>query len=140
MQVKQPKLALMCNELLTVRAITDASARMFDVALAGDVQTLKSILDGEPSMVAVVIDIAALQVDAIKVLESVKKDYPGARRILLTDFCDLRIIIEGLHTGAIQRIVYKPIYAPELLGAIGINSPQHAYMNPAQQQHTRVAV
>jgi hypothetical protein len=52
-------------------------------------------------------------------LESVRRNCPKARRILISDYCDLAIIVQGLHTGAVERIVYRPIHAPELLAAIG---------------------
>jgi DNA-binding NtrC family response regulator len=140
MHVKKPKLAVVCNELVTVRAITDAVAPRFELALAHDSKSLKAIIASNPELTAIMVDIAALQVDAIKLLEAVRSESPDARRILLTDFCDLRMIVEGLHTGMIQRIVYKPIYGPELLGAIGVHAAPAAFMNANQQQHIRAAI
>jgi DNA-binding NtrC family response regulator len=135
--MNRPKLATMCNELSTVRAVTAAVSRSFELALAGDVQALQAILSKEPAPLAVMVDIATVQVDAIKLLETVRKQYPTARRILLTDFCDLRIIVQGLHTGAIQRIVYKPIYPPELLGALGVQPLAMPPVHTGVLQHAR---
>jgi DNA-binding NtrC family response regulator len=137
--MNRPKLATMCNELSTVRAITAAVSSGFELALAGDAQTLQHILSKDPTPVAVMIDIATVQVDAIKMLETVRKECPAARRILLTDFCDLRIIVQGLHTGAIQRIVYKPIYQPELLGALGVQPAAMPPIHAGMMQQARIA-
>ena len=135
MQGKRPKLAVVCNELITVRAITDIVTPRFELSLSHDANGLKAII--APDMAAIMIDIAAVQTDAIKLLEAIKGEVPDVRRILLTDFCDLRLIVEGLHTGTIQRIVYKPINGSELLGAIGVLAAPAAFVNANQQQHVR---
>jgi ActR/RegA family two-component response regulator len=83
---------------------------------------------------AVMVDMSVVQVDAIKLLDSARGIRSSVRRILLTDFCDLNIIVQGLHTGAIERIVYKPIYAPEVLGALGVQVGA-AQMVPANVMH-----
>ncbi|HMB95464.1 MAG TPA: hypothetical protein VKK61_05445 [Tepidisphaeraceae bacterium] len=137
--IKRQKLAVMCNELATVRAITDAVGRSFELTLTGDAQTLRNVLHQEEPPAAVMIDIAAVQVDAIKLLDLARSECSTARRILLTDFCDLRIIVQGLHTGTIERIVYKPIHAPELLGAIGAQGVVIPSVPTNSQQQTRVA-
>jgi DNA-binding NarL/FixJ family response regulator len=77
------------------------------------------------------IDNSIPQINAIELLESVRVRCPTARRLLLSDYCDLGIIVQGLHTGAVQGIVYKPIYAPELLAAIGVQQ-----LSPAAKRAT----
>jgi DNA-binding NtrC family response regulator len=135
----RPKITVLCNELATVRGITDSLGRGFELVLAGDAQTLQASLERESPPAAVMVDMSVIQVDAIKLLDSMRGICPQARRILLTDFCDLNIIVQGLHTGAIERIVYKPIYGPELLSAIGMNPATAPIVSTHTTQHTRVA-
>ena len=119
MQSKRPKLLVLCTDLASIRAITDATSRHFELIWLRDLNGLKVSIGHEPVPTVVLIDNATPQVSPIDALESVRRTCPTARRILITDYCDLAIIVQGLHTGAIQQIVYKPIHAPELLGAIG---------------------
>lgn len=116
---KQSKIIVWCNELHSVRALTDTLARSFQLVSARDPGSFMSLMGQDVAPVAALIDNAAAQGKAIDTLQAVRKVNASIRRILLTDYCDLAIIVQGLHTEAIQKIVYKPIHGPELLGAIG---------------------
>ena len=56
--------------------------------------------------------------DVIGLLETARQQRPGVLRVLLTSFENLNAIVEGLHRGAIQRVVSRPLEYAELLGAI----------------------
>jgi ActR/RegA family two-component response regulator len=43
---------------------------------------------------------------------------PDARRVLLTTYNDLASIVQGLHSGAIDRLVQKPFTPADLMLAI----------------------
>jgi len=106
-----------------VRGITDAVGRVVEICWARDAQSLRELTPSQQHAqppIAVMVDNSIPQINAIELLESVRVRCPTARRLLLSDYCDLGIIVQGLHTGAVQGIVYKPIYAPELLAAIGV--------------------
>lgn len=118
-QEKQSKIIVWCNELQSMRAITDILARNFQLVSARDPGSFTSLISQDVAPVAALVDNAAAQGKAIDTLQAVRKVNASVRRILLTDYCDLGIIVQGLHTEAIQKIVYKPIHGPELLGAIG---------------------
>jgi DNA-binding NarL/FixJ family response regulator len=131
MQSKRPKLIVLCTDLPTVRAITDAAGRHFDLLWSRDLSGLDGCIRQEPSPSAVLVDHAAAHVPSIQALESVRSGCPTAKRILITDYCDLGIIVQGLHTGAIERIVYKPVHAPELLAAVGAEQLPTALVTPS---------
>jgi FixJ family two-component response regulator len=102
-----------------------------------DLNGLMNSVKQSPGPVAVIIDNAVPQISAIETLESIRAAGVKSRRILITDYCDLGIIVQGLHTGAIERIVYKPIHSPELLGAIGSeNLPTSIITPPVAQART----
>jgi DNA-binding response OmpR family regulator len=61
--------------------------------------------------------------DSLGVLESARQERPNVLRILLTEFENLSTIVEGLHTGAVQRVVSRPLEFAELLGVIRSAEP-----------------
>lgn len=128
---KRNKIVVWCNELASVRLINDTASQSFQVLLARDSVSLSYLINQDEAPTAVMIDNTAAQNSAIEVLQSVRKACPDTRRILLTDYCDLGIIIQGLHTQAVQKIVYKPIHGPELLAAIGVQA-----LSPMMSVHT----
>ncbi|HEY7089085.1 MAG TPA: response regulator [Tepidisphaeraceae bacterium] len=117
------RLIILCTELATIRAITDTLSGHFEIIWSRGMQGLALLAaQQEVPPVAVLVDHSFPHGSAIEALESVRQAHPSVRRILITDHCDLGLIIRGLHTGAVERIVYKPIHPPELLLAIGIQN------------------
>ncbi len=118
---KRQLLAIVCRDLTSVRAVTDATAKYFELVWIGDSKALISAVSQDDNRpFAVIVDQAMPSpVPAVEMLQSVQTAAPSVKRVLLTDHCDLGIIISGLHTGAVQSIVYKPIHPAELLFAIG---------------------
>ena len=49
---------------------------------------------------------------------------PDVRRVMMTGHPDLSGIIQGLHSGAIDRLVHKPFTRDELLSAVRLDAPQ----------------
>ncbi len=56
--------------------------------------------------------------DVLGLLNAVRHEFPNVLRVLLTAFEDLTQIVEGLHSGAIHRVVSKPLVSAELLSAV----------------------
>jgi response regulator RpfG family c-di-GMP phosphodiesterase len=131
MSVNKSRIVVWCTELASVRAINDALGKGFELIFVNDAPSLNN-RSADPAPLAAVIDHAAAQ-DAIGLLQSLKQTHPKIRRILVTDYCDLGIIVQGLHTEAVQKIVYKPIHGPELLTAIGAQTA--GAMVPIQGTH-----
>lgn len=139
MQNKRPRLVLLCVELQAVRALTSMLGRVCELNWARDAKGLVNLAGDEPAPIAIIVDQSMPNVNAIEVLGSVKNVRPQTRRILLTEYCDLGIIVQGLHTGAVQQIVYKPVHAPELLASLGVNVSPAMMSQGAPQQQTRAA-
>jgi two-component system probable response regulator PhcQ len=75
------------------------------------------LLRSERDAAAIVVS-TAKGADVLAVLESARQERPAVLRILLTEFEDLTTIVEGLHSGAVQRVVSRPLQFVELLGVI----------------------
>lgn len=56
----------------------------------------------------------------MEILETAQKLRPEIRRVLITRYCDLSSIVQGLHNGAVHRTISKPILHAELSSAIGL--------------------
>jgi ActR/RegA family two-component response regulator len=120
MRERRERIICWCQELVAIRAIVDAAGREFDLVWVHDASGFQAAIKQEPEPVAAMVDNRAAGANAIKLLQSVKESRPKTRRVLLSDYCDLAIIVQGLHTGAVQQLVYKPVHAPELLAAFGL--------------------
>jgi DNA-binding NtrC family response regulator len=118
--LKRPKIVILCTEMETVRLLAASMSRNVELMWSRDGKSLLEIACESEDCAAAVIDIAAVPGEGIELLQSVRKMRPQTKRVLITDYCDLSIIVQGLHTSAVQSIVYKPIHVPELLGAVGL--------------------
>lgn len=80
------------------------------------------LLRAEREVTAIVVS-TSKGADSLGILESARQEKAGVLRILLTEFENLSTIVEGLHSGAVQRVVSRPIEYAELLGVIRSAEP-----------------
>ena len=133
------RIILFTHDFATVRAVSEAVGRGTDVLHTRDPGGFESLARQDPAPVALLVDNAVTTVNPIEMLQKLAAIRPRAKRILLSDYCDLGIIVQGLHTGAVQQIVYRPIYPPELLAALGMQNPAPAPSHAAAPAYARVA-
>lgn len=115
----RPKLAVLCDDQ-SLRQIESAVAAHFDVQHARDVRRLLTLAQNQ-SVTTVLVEqsIAAKEGGgAIEVLVNIRTMRPDARRVLLADHCNLAIIVQGIHSGVVERIIYKPVTAFEVVAAL----------------------
>jgi ActR/RegA family two-component response regulator len=134
MPPKRNRLTVLCTDLASIRAITEGTSRFFDLLWTRDLNGLMVSLKADPTPVAAIVDHAVAHDKSIDLLNAIRTTFPRVRRILVSDYCDLGLIVQGLHTGAVERIVYKPIHAPELLGAIGAENLPASLITPGAPQ------
>jgi DNA-binding NtrC family response regulator len=75
------------------------------------------LLRAERDAVAILVS-TSKGADVLSVLEAARQERHHVLRVLITAFEDLTLVVEGLHSGAVQRVVSRPIAYEELLGAI----------------------
>ncbi len=76
-------------------------------------------------------------------LEATRRSFANVRRVVVTDHCDLSLVINGLHTGAIDSLVYRPLTFHDLISALRpgagrTQQPPTAPMNAKAVAHTHV--
>jgi DNA-binding NtrC family response regulator len=79
-------------------------------------------LQNDMTISAIVVAQNLRGVKALELLQSAQKLRPDARRILIASYSDVALFVEGLHSGAIQRTISKPIDATELLGLVRLRT------------------
>lgn len=122
MSSKRPKIVVLCVDLASVRAINAALCKTCDLVWAREAKGVLRLSGDDIAPAAVIIDNSVPQLNAIELLQNVHSSRKDVRRILVSDYCDLGLIVQGLHTGAVQSIVYKPIHAAELTAAVGVQN------------------
>jgi FixJ family two-component response regulator len=91
------------------------------------------MIESDPHIGAIITEQVMRSGDGVQLLETVRTLRPQVRRIVLTTYTDLAAIIHGLHSGAIQALVQKPIVDSELLAAV---CPELAQMNSAPKRES----
>lgn len=119
--MEKSKLAILCADKSSIRAIHAAVSNSFQLVIARSEDGLRSVIANEPSVIAAMVDNVCG--GAIDLLAKIQGQRDSVRRVLLTEYCDIGILVAGLHTGAVQEIIYKPVNAHELLTCLGKQVP-----------------
>jgi DNA-binding NtrC family response regulator len=90
----------------------------YDVFPTSEPRQAEAWLKAHPDIAVFVTDHSAQFIEGKSLLEQVKTHLPDVRRVVLTSYSDLGTLIQGLHNGAIQKLVQKPIDRNELAAAI----------------------
>jgi DNA-binding NtrC family response regulator len=76
------------------------------------------MLEVDPSVQAIITEQVMRGANGVDLLDSIRTMRPGVRRVMLTSYSDLASIVGGLHSGAIQCLIQKPVTDAELLTAV----------------------
>ncbi|CAN5548802.1 hypothetical protein BH09PLA1_BH09PLA1_29520 [soil metagenome] len=71
-----------------------------------------------PSLAAVIVEQVAEAKGFLETLQNVQAAQPTLRRVAVSDSSDLFSVIDGLHTGAIDAVLYRPVDARQLHAAV----------------------
>jgi DNA-binding NtrC family response regulator len=102
-----------------LRQISDFLKPNFNVLTTRDSQRAIEWLRKDASIVVLIVEQILSSGLGLELLETARNTRPEIRRVLITRYCDLPSIVHGLHNGAIQRTISKPITQAELTAALG---------------------
>jgi CheY-like chemotaxis protein len=111
------KLIALDNDLSVLRQIAELANPLFETVRVRDAVRALALCNEDPD-VRVIVSEHVMHTDETSLLDLVRMRHAHIRRVMLTTYADLSAIVTGLHTGAIQALVRKPINPPELLAAI----------------------
>lgn len=123
MLTRPSKLIAVCDAS-TFSIIHSVAAEWYEVFCLRDTNRLIKLLADDQTVGAVVVDAAALQknpasqISAAELLSKVQTINSSVVRVLITAQVDLGMIVGGLHTGAIEKVIYRPINRLELYAAL----------------------
>ncbi len=116
--------------------IAKLAANWFDVLGTVDVRQAQHWLEQHDDVAVFVTDHATQRASGCDLLKLAQSQFPEVRRIVMTSFAELSVIVEGLHTGAIQKLIQKPIDRQEFLAAI---APVHMLASADSTARERLA-
>jgi len=92
-----------------------------------------------PGLVAVIVEQLGESKAFLELLQKLQAAHPTLRRVVLSDSSDVMRIIDGLHSGAIDAVAYRPIDARQLHAAVFPNGPAIPPVAPPRPQPARRA-
>jgi ActR/RegA family two-component response regulator len=126
MQSQKRTIILLLRDDAVTRQVLRALGGMYVVSRVGNLSGAIALIRTDPHIAAIITEQGAANGDAIESLETVRAVQPQVRRIMLTSYADLTSIVHGLHSGAVQSLVQKPVSEDELLAALCSGMPQAA--------------
>jgi len=114
------KLVALDSDASELGRISRAASPWFQVITSRDPRRVLAMVETDPAIRVLVTEQVLSTASGVALLETVRTCRPDVRRVLLTGYGDLATVIAGVHSGAIERLIYKPLVAAELLAAIGI--------------------
>jgi DNA-binding NtrC family response regulator len=117
MSFEKKKIVVMEPDVRAMREMELMLASHFTVSATFQVDRTLAALRADRDVKAVVIG-ATKGTDVLSTLAAIRSEFPSVLRILLTGFEDLALVVEGLHSGMVQRVLSKPLQFAELLGML----------------------
>lgn len=102
-----------------LREIEEIAKVWMDVATTRSPQRALTMIHNNPAACVLVTAQKLSASSGLAVLRAAQTLRPSMRRILLSAPGQLGDVIEGLHSGAIEHIIYKPIRSHDLIAALG---------------------
>lgn len=116
------KLVALDSDASELGCISRIAAPWLQVITSRDPRRVLAMVESDPAISVLVTEQVLSTASGVALLETVRTSRPDVRRVLLTGYGDLATVIAGVHSGAIERLIYKPLVAAELLAAIGIRT------------------
>jgi adenylate cyclase len=128
----RPSLIAVDDDPEALRHLTSVMEAHYKVLATSTPSRALAWLENDPSVAVIIVDQVLKSGLGLDVLESAKTLRPDVRRVLITRYTDLAGIVHGLHSGAINRMVSKPLMVGELALAL-------APMEATSAGHARAA-
>ena len=116
---RQPRrIIYLDNDDPTARQVSRVFGGAFHVLHVQNPRRMIGLLETDPTIAAVITEQVLRCGNGVELLESVRTLRPQVRRVMLTGYADLASIVVGLHSGAIQCLLHKPVGDADLLSGV----------------------
>jgi len=110
----------------TLRQISELLGQHYHILTTSDPQKALGWLESNISVTSILVEQLLRNGIGVAVLENARRLRAEVRRILITRYADLPNIVNGLHTGAIHRLLSKPLIPAELSAVVAVAEPRTA--------------
>jgi ActR/RegA family two-component response regulator len=110
----KPMLIALDDDVAVLRQISHVAGGWYTVFRTHDPRVALHEAETNPAVQVVVTEQVLRIGDGISVLENLRTRRPDIRRVLLTGYNEIPSLIAGLHSGAIQSMLQKPIRERDL--------------------------
>jgi ActR/RegA family two-component response regulator len=102
----------------TLQQIEAIASPLYAIVATRSAERALSVVRADPTAAVLVTAQHLSNTNGVTVLLAAQALRPDLRRVLTATPHELAALIEALHSGAVERIVYKPIRSGELIAAI----------------------
>ena len=136
------KVLAVITDSRTRSELARAAQATFDLHVLPDCRQIAATIAAHPDAAALIVDSSspAGGIAPIQLLQSVRSQRAPLRRVMIADAADLSAVVDGLHSGVIDAIVYRPIDLRQLHAAVlssggHVPQPNHApnQVNPSSR-------
>ena len=118
---QKPVVLLSSGNLAGLQELRSLLNAWFDVRVV-DIHKVEASFNAGAAPYAVIMEVDAdepkSRPEVLRLLDGLRQCHPHVRRIVITDHCDLALVIQGLHSGAINNLIYRPFSIAEVTAAL----------------------
>jgi ActR/RegA family two-component response regulator len=122
----------------TWRTLSRVAANSHEVIRATSEAEIREQLAQPNALAVVVVEPLIGRQSGLKALDLARESHPQALRVVVSNFSDISLLIEGVHNGLVQRILGMPLVDAELRALLtgawstaGFNFPRPPMSIPA---------
>ena len=116
---RQPRrIIYLDNDDQLARQVARVFGGAFHVLHIQNPRRMIGLMETDPTIAAVITEQVLRSGNGVELLESVRTFRPQIRRVMLTGYPDLASIVVGLHSGAIQCLLRKPVSDADLVAGV----------------------
>jgi DNA-binding NtrC family response regulator len=112
------KVIVVDEDAQSLNQISELLGRQFKVMTSRDPRIALNWLETDLSVGIIIVEQVLRSGFGINLLQTAKNLRPEVRRVLITRYCDMGAIVQGLHSGVVNQTISKPILHSELLRAV----------------------
>jgi DNA-binding NtrC family response regulator len=116
------------DDIRLLRMISELLAQQCEVLMTTDRRKAMGWLENNKLVTSILTGETLRGEPGLDLLKNARQLRPEVRRVLITGYADLPAIVEGLHTGVIDRLLSKPLVAAELCVVVSVLESRPATM------------
>jgi DNA-binding NarL/FixJ family response regulator len=120
---RKPRAIVVTRDPAVLRELIAAGHPSVEFIGTQDAAQVRAMLKQELAPIAVIAEYSAGSHGVFELLLNVRTSHPQVRRMVVTDFADMSLVVEGLHSGAIDAVLYRTVDSTELRSALRLAAP-----------------